>query len=62
MASLDKLDDLYKIVFIHRYLHDMKNKEIAECLGITEKSVSVRLYRAKLQLQELLRKAGIENE
>jgi RNA polymerase sigma-70 factor (ECF subfamily) len=59
IACVDKLAILLKAVFVQRYLYDMKNKEIAELLGITEKSVSVRLCRAKLQLRELLREEGI---
>ena len=60
--AVSKLDDKYKIVFVHRYVYDMKNKEIAVVLGITEKAVSVRLYRAKLQLRELLKSEDVQNE
>jgi len=54
-ACIEKLDDIYKTVFVYRYLHQMQNKEIAALLGLTERNVSVRLLRAKRQLQTYLR-------
>jgi len=61
VRCIEMLDDLYKTVFTLRYLHDFRNKEIANMLNISETSVSVRLFRAKRQLQEFLNKEGIQH-
>ena len=61
-ACLAMLDDIYRIVFVHKYLYYRQNKEIAAILGISESNVSVRLFRAKRQLQAYLTKEETINE
>jgi RNA polymerase sigma-70 factor (ECF subfamily) len=40
---------------ISLYLEDLSYQEIAEVVGITEKNVSVKIYRIKKNLNECLR-------
>ena len=61
-ACIEELDDIYKLVFVYRYLDHLTNTEIAEKLGISAKHVSVRLVRAKQQLRTLLKERKIANE
>ena len=51
---ISALPDKYKTIFELRYVHDMTNQEIAALAGITAKSVSTRISRAKIMLQEKL--------
>ena len=53
---ISRLPEIYKCAFELRYVHDMSNQEIAEILGITSKTVSMRIARAKAMLQEMLKK------
>ena len=53
--ALAQLPEHYREVFTYRYLMEMNEKETAEVLGITEKNVNARLFRARRKLQEILR-------
>jgi RNA polymerase sigma-70 factor (ECF subfamily) len=44
--AIDELPDKCRQVFIMSYLHDMKNKEIADVLDISVKTVEVHIYKA----------------
>ncbi|MBE6687440.1 MAG: sigma-70 family RNA polymerase sigma factor [Ruminococcaceae bacterium] len=55
-ASFDELDDIYKEVCRLRFLHGMSDKEIANLLGVSEAAVSMRIFRARKKLAELLKK------
>lgn len=46
-------------VFLYKYFLFMKNKEIANRLGIQEKKVENILYRGKTKLKEMLKERGI---
>jgi RNA polymerase sigma-70 factor (ECF subfamily) len=50
------LSERYKSVIELKYIHDMGNQEIAELLGITPKTVSMRISRAKAMLLEIMKK------
>jgi RNA polymerase sigma factor CnrH len=42
-------------VLVLRAIEGMSQAEAAEALGVTEKTVETRLYRARARLSELLR-------
>jgi len=48
------LSDNHKQVIILKYIHDMKDAEIAEALGIKIGTVKSRIYRAKLKLKDTM--------
>ncbi len=54
LKAVSELDEIYRIVFEYKYLHDMKDAEIAKLLGVTPKVVNVRIFRARKKLQALL--------
>lgn len=57
--SIDALPDTYRHVFVLRDVEEMSTQETAECLGITEDNVKMRLHRARAQLRrELYARAG----
>jgi RNA polymerase sigma-70 factor (ECF subfamily) len=53
-ATLLKLDEKQRVVFLLRDVEGFSVRETAEVLGITEANVTVRLLRARLQLRERL--------
>jgi len=57
--ALDKVSEREKNVFLLRHYHDLKLKEIAEVLGISEGSVKSYLFRVIKKLQKELRSPGI---
>ena len=44
--AINELPDKCKMVFKLSYLHDMKNKEIAETMGISFRTVEAHMYKA----------------
>lgn len=56
LKTINSLNDLYRDVCILKYIHQLKEKEIAMLLSIDPKTVSVRIYRGRRILQEALRK------
>ncbi|MFA9463665.1 MAG: RNA polymerase sigma factor [Velocimicrobium sp.] len=56
LISITKLEDIYRLVFEYKYLHQLSDKEIADILGVTQKTVNVRIFRARKKLQEILAK------
>lgn len=56
LACVLELDDAYRTVFEYKYLHQLSDKEIGTLLGISEKNVNVRYFRARKKLQEMVRK------
>lgn len=54
--AVDKLPPTYKTVFIMREVEGLDGKETAQCLGLTEENVRIRLHRAKATLKEELYK------
>ncbi len=53
-ATINELPDRCREVFVMSYLHDMKNKEIAELLNISVKTVEVHIYKALKYLRSRL--------
>lgn len=58
-VAVDSLPDDYRSVFVIRDIEGLSTTETADCLGITEENVKVRLFRARAMLRrELLERAG----
>ena len=53
--AISELPAKCREVFILSYQHDRKNKEIAEQLGISIRTVEVHLYKALKSLRQKLR-------
>lgn len=58
MTAIKKLDEKYSITFLYYYHRDMSVKEIAELMGISEKTVYTRLERGRKLLLDILREEG----
>lgn len=52
--AINELPDKCKIVFKLSYLHDMKNKDIAEAMGISLRTVEAHMYKALKLLRDRL--------
>lgn len=50
-----KLDETYRLPFILYYVEGYSTKEIAKILNISISNVKIRLQRARLKLQEMLK-------
>ncbi len=46
-GACDALPDLYRAVFVMREIEGLSTAETAECLGLSEEAVKVRLHRAR---------------
>ena len=55
MGALDKISERRKMLLQLKYFHDYSQKEIAELLGISTKTVNTELFRAKKNLQQILK-------
>lgn len=53
--AIDELPDKCRTVFRLSYLHDMKNKDIAETLGMSLRTVEAHMYKALKYLRGRLR-------
>src|SRR4029077_1324706 len=51
-SSIDELPHAHRTVFVLREVEGLSTAETAECLGISEELVKVRLHRAKSRLRE----------
>ncbi|MFQ5652691.1 MAG: RNA polymerase sigma factor [bacterium] len=51
---VDRLPENYKTVLVLSELEDLKNREIAQILGITIDTVKIRLHRARTKLKKEL--------
>ena len=58
-SILEKLPEILKITLELKYYYEFNNREIAQTLGVTTKTVEMRLYRGKIKLRELLENEGI---
>ncbi len=56
IACVLELDEIYRVVFEYKYLHELSDQEIADILNISAKTVNVRFYRARKKLQEMIQK------
>jgi RNA polymerase sigma-70 factor (ECF subfamily) len=54
VAMLSKLNEQHRTVLIMRYIDGLSPKEIAESLGESENTVSVRIHRSIKKLQQML--------
>lgn len=54
LTVFEKLPDQYKTVMIMRFVDDLPVKEIAEMLGESENTVSVRIHRGLEKTRQLL--------
>ena len=51
--ALSEMKPDYRIPIVLKYFHQMKTKEIAEFLNVSESVVDVRIHRGKLMLKEI---------
>lgn len=54
VKALDELPEPYRAVLVLRYIDGLSPSEIAECVGGSENTVSVRIHRALHKLRTLL--------
>ena len=59
IGSINKLDDIFKDVFCLKYYLGYKEREIADILGISQKTVGTRLYRGRRDLRKILEEANV---
>ena len=52
--AADELPEIYRSAFVLREVEGLSTAEAAECLGISEEAVKVRLHRARLALRDAL--------
>lgn len=52
--AIDALPDKYRIVFMLREVDGLDSTAVADCLGITEGNVNIRLHRAKALMKNAL--------
>ena len=57
-SLLDGLGDEAKSVFLLKYAYDLSHREIGKILNMSENNVTVKLYRTRARLSELLAKEG----
>ena len=57
---LDELKPENRAVVVLKHFHNLSYREISDILAIPEKTVKSRLFTARQQLREMLRKRGIE--
>ena len=55
ITEVTKLPDKYREVILLRYYQDMKQKDIAAALGISDRAVRQRLNKANTMLREQLK-------
>lgn len=51
---LEQLPEVFKIALDLKYYYQYSNSEIADVLGVSLKTVEMRLYRAKIKMKELI--------
>ena len=54
-SCIRNLRDTFREVCEMKYVLHMKEREIAQALGISEKNVSVRIFRGRRKLQKMIR-------
>ena len=62
VRTISMLDEKYSFILFWVYCQDMSIHDIADMLGISEKTVYTRLARGKRHLLELLEGRGISDE
>jgi RNA polymerase sigma-70 factor (ECF subfamily) len=56
--ALERLEIKYRAVFVLKEMEGYSHEEIGEILGISVNSARVRLYRARQQLREYMRRGS----
>ncbi len=59
---LTKLSEQHRAILILKYVEEMKNKEIAQLLGIPAGTVATQIMRAKQHLRKLCEERGFHSE
>lgn len=54
VEAIRGLEENYRVVLECRYLHELSEKETAKVLGLAEKTVNVRTWRARKKLKQVL--------
>lgn len=57
---LAELPEILKETLVLKYCYDYSNRQIAKLLGVSVKTVEMRLYRGKQKMRELLKEAEWE--
>lgn len=57
--AIDQLPEKYRVIYVLKEIEGIENQEIANCLGITNANVKVRLHRAKSLMKESLYKLSL---
>jgi RNA polymerase sigma-70 factor (ECF subfamily) len=52
--AVDGLPDIYRSIFVLRDVQELSTAEAADCLGISEELVKVRLHRARAELRRVM--------
>jgi RNA polymerase sigma-70 factor (ECF subfamily) len=53
--AIRALNDVHREVIVLRYFHDLRQAEIAQVLGVTDRTVRARLHAAHERLRDLLK-------
>ena len=56
VACVLELEESYRVIFEYKYVHGLSDREISDLLGISSKTVSIRYFRARKKLQNMLEK------
>jgi len=60
--AIDHLPEKYRVVYVLKEVERLSNEQVAECLGLSDSNVKVRLHRAKMLLKESLYKLSTTAE
>jgi RNA polymerase sigma factor (sigma-70 family) len=52
--AIDQLPEKYRVIYVLKEIEGLDNKEIQNCLDISDSNIKVRLHRAKSLLKEAL--------
>lgn len=52
--AIDQLPEKYRVIYLLKEVEGMENSAIAECLGISDSNIKVRLHRAKNLMKNAL--------
>ncbi len=57
-AAVDRLRPMYREIVVLHYYHQMDYRQIASTLGVADHTVRGRLFRARKQIERILRRNG----
>ncbi len=58
--ALQKVSEVFRETLILKYVYGLSNKEIAHIQGVSVKTVTMRIYRGKQKLKEVIHEAEME--